>query len=160
MTELAIDTNATIDHVNARKEGPNDDKILALDVKCSGSVGYETLAPIIGAYRPREVFAAFWLDDEENTVRFPVIETIKVWAKIEFRECDVFFGSTQCRNVKVKKFSYRPRDGGVADLTFSVSIHDPHTGLFPTLAERLGESIPVRAESMQQSLDLAGEKIA
>jgi hypothetical protein len=156
MSDLNINTFAKIEHVNARKEGPNDDKVLAIDVKLTGEVDHTAIAAVIGTDDVEEVRRSFWLDDEQHAPRFVNVDMVKVPSATEFKECDATFGNRYIKGVKVRKFSFTPRDRGVADITFTISVTDPPDGLMPFLAEQLGESMDVLARTAQQSFDFTG----
>lgn len=114
---------ASIKHLNVRKEGPEDEKILAVDVKLSFSGVDRRLC----GYFDDALESFLWRGDTDalivrNDWLAPVAygnEITGAFVKIGMREFD---------SCDVKKFSLQPADGGVMTLMCSVS-------LYPTSAD-------------------------
>lgn len=107
---------ATIKHLNVRKEGPDDERILAVDLK----LVFEKLDRSIALYFDEQI-ASFWWRDDAMIVRNAYLQPLAFAHEIE--------GATAAIDGKkfvgcdVRKFSLFPRDGGVVDLTCSLSLY-------------------------------------
>lgn len=138
---------AEILHLNTRKEGPEDDKELAADVK-------------LVAVMPRSVLDFFepTLGDclflEGGAVRNAMMEPVKFSNEIRNYRMTVL--SRQVTGVTVKKFVLEPKDVNQILLTFSVSFK-PTGDEIATLAEYLSDMIDIDLGPADGELDLGEE---
>lgn len=138
----------TISHINARKEGPDDDKVLAVDLKLS-EIAEATILD-----RFDDQLATFFFTDI-NAVRNPMIGPIPILSELEHYRLEAvggtFFG------VKVKKFTVKPMDGFMAEVCFQISFA-PSGDEVARMAEFLQEEMEIRLEPANDELDLESPK--
>lgn len=113
---------ATIKHLNVRREGPEDDKVLAVDIKMEISRVDRRLC----AFFDDALEAFLWRGDTDAMiVRNMYLGPIKYGNYIDGATVEIdgrtFVG---CR---VSKFAIQPKDGGVIDLALSVSAYPTAT---------------------------------
>jgi len=134
MNKFRYRGTVSVDHVNARKEGPEDSKKLAVDVKLCARVD-ERFFHFFNDCMPD----ALWLPGT-GAVRNLSMGPIPFNTEHEgYRlEC---LGAVH-HGVKVKKFSAAALDGRHIDLVFSVSF-DPEGNEVAVLAEHLKEDFPI-----------------
>lgn len=150
MTDIIVHGLATIKHLNIRKEGPDDEKVLALDIKLAGcNCTLSTLARIIGADSEHDVRLAFW--DPDGNQRFLGLEPIQSWSAI--RGCTVEMLGITMRGAVVRKFKVSINGDAAAEMEFSVSIVDPPEKATPILAEYVMEDVTVKITVEQGELD-------
>lgn len=156
MSELQINSLATVASFTASKEGPNNDKVLAIHVKLRAPVQSIVLTHILGTDSAAEIDDAFWRMDRESVYlpRFVNVESIAIPNDTIFYGCSAKFGKWKTGGCRVHKFSFTPTEGRISYLTFTVSIAHPEPGLLPYIAELLGENIPVEVYEDQQELPL------
>ena len=134
----------TISHINARKEGPDDDKVLAVDLKLS-MVAEATILDLFD-----DQLAGFFFTDI-NAVRNTMIGPIPFTSELEDYRLEAvggtFFG------VKVKKFTVKPMDGFMAEVSFQISFK-PSGDEVARMAEFLQEEMQIRLEPANDELDL------
>lgn len=109
---------ATIKHLNVRKEGPDDEKILAVDLKLE----IKGVDRRLCAYFDDALEGFLWRGDTDalivrNMFLAPVQYGHGITGATVEIEGDTFTGC------EVKKFALEPRDGGVMTLTLSVSLY-------------------------------------
>lgn len=131
---------ATIKHLNVRKEGPEDDKVLAVDIKMEISRVDRRLC----AFFDDALEDFLWRGDTDALiVRNLYLEPIKYGNDIEGATVEIdgraFVG---CR---VSKFAIQPKDGGVIDLTLSVAAY-PTTTEVANLANLVQDGAAVSIE--------------
>lgn len=108
---------ASVKHLNVRKQGPDDEKILAVDVKLSFSKVDRRLC----AFFDESLEAFLWRGDTDALiVRNFFLAPISYGNEV----CDasVQIGTHQFAGCDVKKFSIVPADGGVITLSCSVTL--------------------------------------
>lgn len=134
----------TISHINARKEGPDDDKELAVDLKLS----MVTDATILDLFDDQ--LAAFFFTDI-NAVRNTQVGPVPFKTEMEGYRLEAvggtFFG------VKVKKFTVQPKDGFMAEVCFQISFK-PSGDEVARMAEFLQEEMAIKIEPANDELDL------
>lgn len=146
---------ANIKHLNIRKEGPDEEKVLALDVKLSEcAVDVAFLARILGSESEDTVKAAFW-DDTKN-VLFPGLDPITTWGEI--KACRVVLGGLVLQSATLRKFKARIQSEHKLELEFSVTVTDPPSNATAILAEYVTDSIRVSVEKIQEELDFDSEE--
>lgn len=150
---------ATIKHLNVRKEGPDDEKILAVDVK----LAFEKIDRAILAYfEPDGALPVFlWRGDpaaDALIVRNAFLSPLSYAHDIGGASVKIdggwFPGSD------VKKFAILPRDGGTVDITCSVSIF-PSSNEVADLAKNVQDGARVEIEGPPDLFDGdAGAEVA
>lgn len=141
--KFSFDGNATIKHINPRKEGPEEEKILALDVKLNATVSADLWDFFHPGLKPV-------IYTDAGGVQNVLMEAIGFNNMV--RNCTVNINKCQFHNVDVKNFKMRPKDGWKADLTFSVSV-DPDGNEIAVLAEFLQEEVAVVIEPQRELFD-------
>lgn len=140
----------TISHINARKEGPDDDKVLAVDLKLS----LVSDASILDRFD--DMLSDFVFTDI-NAVRNTMVGPIPFLFELENYRLEAvggtFFG------VKVKKFTVKPMDGYMAEVCFQVSFA-PSGDEVARMAEFLQEEMDIRLEPANDELDLDSKETA
>lgn len=149
-------TLATIKHINARKEGPEDDKDLAVDLKLE----IEEAAVVVLPQLAPDLRGMLFNHDQ---VRFPQMEPIKWSADQQNMELE-FLGFT-FKEAKLSKFEIRPyinKQGTDRDdytdiqrvhMTLQASFN-PEGREVATIAEMLGEQTKITIRARQQELDV------
>lgn len=135
---------AEILHLNTRKEGPDDDKVLAADVKMTATVGRE----ILNFFEPMLGDCMFI---EGGAVRNPLMGPVQFHHQLEHYRLETFgsvFGG-----VTVKKFVLEPKDINQIILTFAVSFKPSGTEI-ARLAEYLQDAVKIDLEPENGELDL------
>lgn len=138
---------AEILHINARKEGPDDEKELAVDVKLKCSIESDALR-----YFDEMLAELLYLDS--GAVRNIMMGPITFLHEIEHYRLDAF--GLMFTDVKVKKFSIEPKDGRRASLTFQISFK-PSGNEVAELAEYLQDDVDIVLEPATNELDLGGQ---
>jgi ribosomal protein S25 len=113
-----VQGSATIKHLNVRKEGPEDEKIIAVDIKLE----IKQVDRRLCAYFDDALEAFLWRGDTDaliarNMYLQPVAFSNLITGATFTIESQTFVGC------EVKKFAMEPRDGGVMSLTCSVSVY-------------------------------------
>lgn len=133
MTEFQFSGLADIKHLNVRKEGPVEEKTLAVDIKFEG----KTDAALCDFFDPK---LRDFLFQDEVIARPQMMEPVGF---INFLEhCELTILDQLFTDVKLHKFKLRPVDGGQIELTFSASFN-PTKNEVAILAEYVSESVPV-----------------
>lgn len=149
MTRI-INSTGFIKHLNIRKVGPEDEKVLALDIKVGGCfVSIEFLARILGTEDPAMVRLASW--DSDETYRFLGMGEISATGFIQ--NCLLDVGGLKLYGVELKKFKATIRDECRVELEFSASVSSPPGNAAPILAEMLSEEVDILVSEAQQGFD-------
>lgn len=140
---------ADVKHLNVRKEGPEDDKVLAVDIKLQ----FDKIDRSLCDHFDDALQAFLWRGDTNalivrNAFLSPVMyfNSIKAAVKI---------GRHQFYGCEVRKFSIEPKDGGVITLVCSASIY-PSASDMPDLAKIVQDSERVEIEAEPDLFDGAG----
>lgn len=149
-----VSGKATIKHLNVRKEGPDDEKILAVDVKLEISGVDRRLC----GYFDEALEAFLWRGDtdaliQRNTFMHPVSYCN------EIAGATVCIGSQTYLGCDVKKFALDPRDGGVFNLVCSVAVY-PTSNDVSALAKLVQEDASVSIEGPPDLFDASGGQSA
>lgn len=117
-----VSSPATIKHLNVRKEGPEDEKALAVDVK----VEFEKLGREICYYFDDGLAQFLWNFESEmlpvrNTQLAPIQYLYDIENAVVKIDRNVFLGCD------VKKFAISARDGGMIDMTCSIALYPTST---------------------------------
>lgn len=143
---------ATIKHLNVRKEGPEDEKVLAVDIKLE----FSKIDRLICDYFDDALSAFLWRHETSgliarNAFMNPVSYMNEVTSASVTIEGHQFFGC------EVKKFAITPRDGGQVDLVCSVSIYPSSTDV-ADLAKRVQDGATVLIEGPPDLFDAPADK--
>ncbi len=109
---------AAIKHLNVRKEGPDDEKILAVDVKME----IKNVDRRLCAYFDDALEAFLWRGNTDALIARNAF-LVPVSYSNEISNANVTIGTRSYIGCDVKKFSMEPRDGGVMALTCSVALY-------------------------------------
>lgn len=131
-------------HLNTRKDGPEEDKVLAVDVKMTTTVSRE----ILDFFEPALGECLFI---EGGAVRNPLMGPVQFHNQLEHYRLETF-GSTFF-GVTIKKFVIEPKDINQIILTFAVSFKPSGTEV-ARLAEYLQDSVQISLEPENGELDL------
>ena len=155
MNNVVIDSYGLVKHLNIRKEGPNDDKVLAIDIKIVDAACEPSLLQrVLGAETEEMVRTSFWdWTTDEAPPRFLGIDHVASWA--ELQHCEVMIGRIKFSDCTVKKFRLRVGSGFRVSAEFQVTISSPTSNSAAILAENVGEDVSIRIEMMQGELPLA-----
>lgn len=146
MSKFRFHGRASITHLNTRKEGPDDDKELAVDVKMQALTGIN----VTDYFEPE---LAYFLFLEGGAVRNTMMGPISFLHELEGYRLDAVGGTFH--GVKVKKFSLEPVDGAQIRLTFSISFK-PSGDEVARMAEYLQDEIDIELNPSSEELDLGG----
>ena len=136
---------AEIIHLNTRKEGGEDDKELALDVKFQT----RTDSYVCGYFEPTLEY--FFFLPETGAVRNKFINPVSFTHELNnyrLKAMNMIF-----TGVKVKKISLQPADGKKVDITFLASFKPSSTNV-AMLAEFLMEAIVIDLGPENNELEL------
>ena len=142
---------ATIKHLNVRKEGPEDDKILAVDVKLE----IKNVDRRLCGFFDEALEAFLWRGNTNalimrNAFLTPVQYAVEVKAT-------VIIGAHEYPGCEVKRFQLDPRDGGVMTLTCSVSVY-PNSADVSDLAKLVQDETHVLIEGLPDLFDAPAAK--
>lgn len=155
-TEIRITGLATIDHVGLRKEGPEDDRTTAIDIKMTVEVGHGLLAQLLGADFDFHVRDAFWREDDSDAPkerRFLALGKCEI-EEVEFDDIKALIAGHLIESCRLRKFAFKARAHAKADLIFMLSAKHPPVEFVPAVHEHLGEAVHVDLVTAQISLDL------
>ena len=131
---------ATIKHLNVRKEGPEDEKILAVDVKLE----IKNVDRRLCGYFDEALEAFLWRGDTNALIARNAFLTPVRYAN-EISDASVSIGSHSYSGCDVKKFEIAPSDGGVITLTCSVAVY-PNSADVSDLAKMVQDEASVAIE--------------
>lgn len=126
-------SDATLKHLNIRKEGNEEDAIAAIDLKIECECAAGVLIPLLGADRA----PVFWHDNPDQDVLYHGLLEIKCSAYYE--DHDLHFCGLDFKGVKLKNFSFTPTPKKNIELVFSASIKSPTNREINVLVEQLHE---------------------
>lgn len=131
---------ASIKHLNVRKEGPEDDKILAVDVKLE----IKNVDRRLCGYFDDALEAFLWRGDTDALIARNLYLAPVAYGN-EINSATVKIGGQTFIGCDVKKFTLMPRDGGVMTLTCSVAVY-PSASDVSDLAKRVQDEDHVEIE--------------
>ena len=142
-----------IKHLNIRKQGHEDDRVVAVDVKVfSEKVSGAVLDSILVPNENDPIKDVLW--DADGAPRLYGVNRIDSW--IEFEKCVGNILGHRFSIEKISKFTGAlTADFGMA-LTFSFSIVEPSNALLETLVAMMSEDISLQIETPQLDLPLSG----
>jgi len=139
MSQFTFQGRAEIKHINTRKEGPDEEKVLALDIKLTAKIDARLLD-----YFDSELAGFLFIPDGAGAVRNTAMEPIKF--KHEIENCDLSIAGLDFHGVKVSKFSIEPVDGRQAWLTWQNSFQ-PSSNEVAIISEYLMDEVEVAVAS-------------
>jgi hypothetical protein len=131
---------ASIKHLNVRKEGPEDDKILAVDVKLE----IKNVDRRLCAYFDEALEAFLWRGDTDALIARNAFLAPVAYGN-EVSSAHVRIGSQSFLGCDVKKFAMEPRDGGVMTLMCSIALY-PSSNDVADLAKLVQDEASVEIE--------------
>lgn len=145
---ITLEQNATLQHINIRKEGPDDEKHLVVDLKLQLIASSDILIEFDPTLRGM-------LFTREGEKRYPKLAPIK-WAG-EMRHMELEIAGVEFMNVTLRKFQIDPLSlpgQEFVDLTF-LATFAPEGRETAIIAEQVGEETLVKIRAGAQ-LDLGG----
>lgn len=138
---------ADLKHVNIRKEGPDDDKILAVDLK----LAFERVDRSICDYFDDALAQFLWRHETNGLIaRNAFLQPVAFMNEIS--SAHVTIDGRQFFGCEAKKFSFVPRDGGTVDIVCAVSIY-PSSGDVADLAKHVQDGVTVLIEGPPDLFD-------
>lgn len=134
---------ASIIHMNTRKEGPEDDKYLTIDLKLTAIADKS-----IFDYFDDRISEALYTDI--GAVRNTMIGPITFNYELEHYALEVM--ARYFYEVRIKKFILQPMDGRLVETSFQVSFK-PMADDVARLAEYLQDAIAIKVKPMDQELE-------
>lgn len=148
---LTLKHRATLKHINTRKEGDDDHRDLALDLKLAAEgLTASTLATLFPSDAGHDPVSAFW--DDDGHPKWYTLSELAIEAKLIGHK--VTLGGRDYLGATIKGLSFLIRDERKVDLTFTVQIN-PAAADVAVFANALYERIDIAIEPRQQELDLA-----
>lgn len=146
---IEIKTVASLAHLNVRKEGPDEAKATAIDLKLSGLVDSKVLDTLLcGDDADGMSEVSFW--DTDGDPRFLSLKECGFTREIHSACLDI--EGISLRGCTVRKFSFKAMDGYRAMLTFSISSSDFPSNAIAILAEQLDEANSIHLWTPQGDL--------
>ncbi|WP_407280570.1 DNA translocase FtsK [Aromatoleum evansii] len=136
-----------ITHLNTRKEGPDEEKELAVDIKCEAIVSHD----ICSFFEPMLSDLLFL---PGGSVRNLMLQPVEFSNELENYRA-VIAGSTHY-GCKVKKFRLQPKDTYQIRLTFQVSFK-PSGDEVARIAEYLQDEMDIELDPANDELDFGAE---
>ena len=133
MSALNWSGNAVVQHLNVRKQGPDDEKELALDVKLCADAWSEVLIHFA------DTLASF-LFLADGSLRFPMMDPVS-WGG-EIKHITLTMAGHEFYGVTLKKFSFGASAGWKVAMTFTASFA-PQAREAALIAEMLAEAVVV-----------------
>jgi Ftsk gamma domain len=144
-----LDGRADLKHLNVRKEGPDDEKILAVDVK----LAFEKVDRSICGYFDDALADFLWRHETSGLiVRNAFLKPVAFLHEIS--SATVTIDGNRFHGCEVKRPEISPRDGGTVDVTVSVSIY-PSSSEVADLAKRVQDGVLVSIEGPPDLFDSA-----
>ncbi len=145
---------ATIKHLNVRKEGPEDERILAVDIKLE----IKRVDRRLCWYFDDALEAFLWRGDSDSLIaRNTYLQPVAFANEISGAQLKI--GGEHFVGAEVKKFSMLPMDGGVMTLTCSVSVY-PSASDVSDLAKMVQDETHVKIEEPPDLFTDEGENNA
>lgn len=149
MKQFRLKAQAQIVHLGTRKEGPDDDKVLAVYVKLTALLDFD----VLHFFEPALVEFLYM---DKGAVRNTMLGPITFTHELEAYRLEIA-GSTHF-GAKVKKFAIEAKDSYKVALTFQVSFK-PSGDEVAQIAEYLQDVLDVALEPENEELDLSGAEI-
>lgn len=145
-----INSYATLGHLNVRKVGPDQERVLAFDIKLTDVIiSTGTFARLVGCDSWHTAEISLW--DANDFPRFPLLGPLT--AQSGLHQCMVAMGKKLVlKDVDVRKFKFELRDAKVIEGEFSMTVNNPSNGITSMLADMVTELIPVTIYESQEEL--------
>lgn len=147
MSKFRFNNKATLLHINTRKEGDENNKELAIDLKFTTRASLDVLQ-----FFGDGLVDFLFLPD--GNVRFKLMDDVGFSYELKSYVLTLMDGQEHY-GVTVKKFKVAAVNGGAVDLTFSISFK-PTSTIVATLAEFLDEMIDVSLAPADRELEFDG----
>jgi hypothetical protein len=145
---------ASIKHLNVRKEGPDDEKILAVDVKLE----FKNVDRRLCGYFDDALEAFLWRGNTDALIARNMFLSPVQYGN-EIASASVQIGGESYVGCDAKKFAMEARDGGVMNLTCSVSLY-PTSSDVSALAKLVQEEASVTIEGPPDLFDAVSASTA
>lgn len=148
---MTIDFNICVElkHINVRKEGPDDEKVTALDLKFTADIPAQLADDLLCVDEEKgRALAAFW--DGEGAPRMLSLGDVKMSRTIFNAKADL--AGLSFSDCTARNFSFSVRDKHSAVLTFSISSTDFPSNAIAVLAEKLQEAFSLHLWTPQGEL--------
>lgn len=152
-----IGSTAVLKHVNLRKQGNEDSRVLAIDLNITGETQAQILNDLLGASEGDDMSGIFWSTlpgTDPESLRTHALDEIGIEGVWPNRI--VTLGKHQIV-ADVKKIKFRPRPGHRLDIAAQVSVEAPAEELMDYVIANIQEHVNCRIES-QPELDLKQSK--
>jgi hypothetical protein len=145
---------ATIKHLNVRKEGPEDERIIAVDIKLE----IKRVDRRLCGYFDDALEAFLWRGDSDSLIaRNAYLQPVAFANEISGAQLKI--GGEHFVGAEVKKFSMLPMDGGVMTLTCSASVY-PSASDVSDLAKMVQDEAHIEIEGPPDLFTDEGENNA
>lgn len=141
-------TSATLAHINTRKEGDDNNTVIAMDLKITAEVSVAVLDQLVPV-DPEAFPASKLLFDGEGNPRLWAIEDFKIMG--EHKEITAKLGRVNLNNTTAKKFKANVKHGGVVTLTFLLQLKPTHTQI-NSLVDMLQDEFKLTLTSKNQDM--------
>lgn len=154
LTIKFIGGRALLKHLNLRKQGNEDDRVLAVDIKVSGEADASILNDLLGASVGDDLSGMFWSagGDTKNdpaSLRSYVLGEIAIDGEWPRRLLNL---GKHTVIGDLKKVTFTPRPGHRLDLVGSISVENPPKELLEYLLKNLQEHFICSIEDAEQQL--------
>lgn len=140
-------------HVNLRKQGNEDSRVLAVDLKIAGETQARILNDLLGAAQGDDLAGMFWSalpGTDPESLRTHVLGEIGIEGVWPNRIVTI---GKHNATADVKKISFVARPGHRLNLSAQVSIESPSKELLDYIVAKIQEHVTCRIES-QPELEL------
>lgn len=152
-----LEGQAELKHLNIRKEGPDDAKVLVVDAKLE-------IARVPGAalcrYFEPHLLLFLWKEEAREGSLMLAVRNPRV-APVEFLNvisgASVLIGGLQFHGCEMKRFSLLPHDGGKVTVGCSVTISGPSVDSVAMLARAVQDKVQVLLEAAPDLFDPAAK---
>lgn len=152
-----IGSTAVLKHVNLRKQGNEDSRVLAIDLTITGETQAQILNDLLGVSEGDDISGVFWSTlpgTDPESLRTHALDEICIEGVWPNRI--VKLGKHQII-ADVKKIKFRPRPGHRLDIGAQISVESPTEPLMDYVIANIQEHVNCRIES-QPELDLKQSK--
>lgn len=146
---LELTTRASVKHLNLRKEGPQDQQALAVDMK----LACVTDAGVLAFFHPTLRSLLF---NDTGSPRIPQLEPIAIDGELKNMDLDI--AAIKVLRAELKKFVFEPLSGARVAMTFSASF-EPTRAQLVDLADLIGREVPLEVKP-EGALDLGLPPVA
>lgn len=144
---------ATINHLNIRSQGNDDQKIIAIDVSLSGMVSARALMPVVGVDAEEDIIDSFWCYNQEGGEYSPKllgVEQITTWGIFDNHQLRIGRHSAYAT---VKKIKFKPQANLESDVSLVATIDNPDDALINHLVDHIKDDVQAEIKAPPE-LDL------